>query len=100
MYSTVNRIFHFSYLYSDYLASGLTVTGLSRVYYINLVFFPFMVNIPPRSFFLVILLDEGYRIEASYYAAFSIFLLLPPSLAQVQIFSARCYELSEFMFFL
>jgi hypothetical protein len=33
MYSTVNRIFfHFSYFEPDYLTSGLTVTGLVRVY--------------------------------------------------------------------
>jgi hypothetical protein len=32
MYSTVNRIFHFSYFDADYLTSRLTVTGLARVY--------------------------------------------------------------------
>jgi hypothetical protein len=32
MYSTVNRIFHFSYFDLDYPKSGLTVTGFARVY--------------------------------------------------------------------
>jgi hypothetical protein len=31
VYSTVNRIIHFSYFYPDYPISGLTVTGLARV---------------------------------------------------------------------
>jgi hypothetical protein len=31
LYSTVNRIFHFSYSDPDYLTSELTATGLARV---------------------------------------------------------------------
>jgi hypothetical protein len=32
MFSTVNRMFHFSYFDPDYPTFGLTVTGSARVY--------------------------------------------------------------------
>jgi hypothetical protein len=33
MYSTVNKIFHFSYFDPDYPTSGVNVIGLARVYF-------------------------------------------------------------------
>jgi hypothetical protein len=60
MYSTVNRIFHLLYFDLDFPTSGLTVTGLARVYCIT-----FLHPFDPSKFFLYPSLPDILWVPAS-----------------------------------
>jgi hypothetical protein len=62
MYSAVNSIFRFSYSYPDYPTSGLTGTGLTRVYPMCISGSVFHVSRPPPSVFSI---DEAGDVAVS-----------------------------------